>query len=421
MKKMIIPLLVLAIGVGLGKFIIATGPEPQKKTVRVQVPVVEAQALALQDYQVNIAASGVVRAQTQTNLVAEVSGKILEISPKFKEGGYFNRGDVLLRIDDTNYRNAVTIAEAEVAQQQLNLAEQQAQAKLAAKDWNLFDKGGTRQQDDFAARRPHIAAATANIEAAKARVGQEKLNLARTRIKAPYAGRVQEQRVDVGQYVTPGTVLGVIYATDYVEVHLPLSLAQYELLNIPEAFRDKDAQPKDLPEVEFYTSNSNGENVWKGQVVRSSAALDEQSRQINVIARIDKPYESASGASKPIRIGQYVKARIQGETFRDVYVLPPASVRQGKEILLAEDGRVRVVPVTLLWNTEKEMVVRADEDLTQKQLITTPLPLAVNGSPVEILGASKRDQQDKLSTENPGAQDQGKKPPEKRLTSQREE
>lgn len=389
MKKIIIPIVVLAIGIGLGKFLLATGPEPEKQRVNNPSPVVEVQNLKLEDYAVTINASGTVRAQTQTNIVAEVSGKVLEISPQFQEGSYFDRGATLLRIDDANYQNAITIAEGELAQRQLTLAEQQAQAKLAQQDWSLFDKSSQKPQGDFAARRPHIAAAQANISAAKAKLGQEKLNLTRTRIKAPYAGRVQEKRVDVGQYVTPGTVLGVIYATDYVEVHLPLSLAQYELLSIPEAFRGQELEFASLPKVTFRTSSADS-NVWEGRVVRSSAALDEKSRQITVIARIDNPYEAKSGASKPIRIGQYVNAQIQGKIFNNVYVVPPAAVRQGKELLLADNGKVRVVPVQLLWSTETEMVVKADEDLAQQRAITTPLPLATNGSPIEILGESKQ-------------------------------
>lgn len=394
MKKIIIPILVLAIGITLGIYLLKTGPEPEKQRIHNPAPVVEVQNLELQDYAVTINASGTVRAQTQTNIVSEVSGKVLEISPRFQEGSYFDKSDTLLRIDGSNYQHAITIAQGELAQRELTLSEQQAQAKLAQQDWNLFDNSKRRPQSDFAARRPHIAAAQANINAAKARLAQEKLNLARTRIKAPYTGRVQEKRVDVGQYVTPGTVLGVIYATDYVEVHLPLTLTQYELLDLPEAFRGQKVQTADLPKVAFQTSRTNG-NEWEGRIVRSSAALDEKSRQINVIARIDKPYEASSEASRPIRIGQYVKAEIQGKTFHNVYVVPPAAVRQGKELLLTDNGKVRVVPVQLLWSTENEMVITANTDLDQQRAITTPLPLATNGSPVEVLGEGKQNKSDK--------------------------
>lgn len=389
MKKIILPLLVIAIGVGLGKFLIATGPEAEKQPSEARPVIVEAQPLKLHDYQVTVNASGIVQAQTQTNLVAEVSGKVLEISADFQEGGYFDKNATLLKLDPSNYTNAITIAEGDLAQKQLTLQEQQAQAKLAQRDWNLLDGNASRPQSDLAARRPHIAAAQAAINAADAKLQQEKLNLNRTRISAPYSGRVQEKRVEVGQYVTPGTVLGVIYATDAVEVHLPLSLAQYDLLGMPEAFRDKAADPAAMPAVEFRPSNGNRSDVWQGQVVRSSAALDEKSRQISVIAQIDQPFIAREGVSAPLRIGQYLNAKIAGKLFNNVYILPSAAVRQGKEILLLRDGKVAVQPINVVWNAEEEVVFQTDTDLNGQRVITTPLPLATDGQVVQVAGEKK--------------------------------
>jgi len=389
MKKIILPLLVIAVGFGLGKFLIATGPEAEKQPQETRPTVVEAQPLNLQSYQVKVSASGIVKAQTQTSLVAEVSGKVLEISPNFQAGNYFDKGETLLKLDAANYSNAITIAEGDLAQKQLALQEQQAQAKLAQRDWNLLDGNTSRPQSDLAARRPHIAAAQAAINAAEAKLQQEKLNLARTRITAPYSGRVQEKRVEVGQYITPGTVLGVIYATDAVEVHLPLSLAQYELLGMPEAFRDKAADTAAMPKVEFSPSNGNRSDAWQGQVVRSSAALDEKSRQISVIAQIDQPFIAREGVSAPLRIGQYITAKIDGKTFNNVYVVPASAVRQGKEILLLRDGKVSVQPINLVWNAEKDVVIQTDADLNGQRVIITPLPLATEGQAVQVAGENK--------------------------------
>lgn len=389
MKKLILPLLVIAIGVGLGKFLLATGPEAEKAPRETRPTVVEAQPLQAQSYQVKINASGIVRPHTQTNLVAEVSGKVLDIAPNFQVGGYFNSGEVLVKLDAANYSNAVTIAEGELAQKQLALQEQQAQAKLAQRDWSLLEDSQNRPQSDFAARRPHLAAAQAALQAAEAKLQQEKLNLARTRITAPYNGRVLEKRVDVGQYVTPGTVLGVIYASDALEVHLPLSLAQYELLQIPEAFRDKAADTNAMPLVEIRPSQGKRDEVWQGKVVRSSAALDEKSRQITVIARVEQPFAARAGISAPLRIGQYVTASIAGKTFDKVYVVPSSAVRQGKEILLLRDNKVAVQPVTVVWNAEKEVVLQADVDLNGQQVIITPLPLATDGQEVKLAGAKQ--------------------------------
>lgn len=386
MKKIMLPLLILAIGIGAGKFLIATGPEAEKQPQESRPTVVETQPLSSQDYRINVSAAGIVKARTQTNLVAEVAGKVLEISPNFQDGSYFDNGALLLRLDTENYTNAITIAEGDLAQKQLALQEQQAQAQLAQRDWKLLDSSKNRPQSDLAARRPHLAAAQAAIAAAEAKLQQEKLNLARTRITAPYSGRVQEKRVEVGQYVTPGTVLGIIYATDAVEVHLPLSLAQYDLLGIPETFRNQTADPALMPSVEFRPSNGNRGDIWQGRVVRTSAALDEKSRQISVIARIDQPFLAHEGVSAPLRIGQYLNAKITGKLFKDVYSVPSTAVRQGKEILLLREGKVAIQPISVVWNTETDVIFQTDTDLNGQHVITTALPLAVTGQAVQVAG-----------------------------------
>jgi len=377
------------------------------------------QTLQARDYTVEIKASGTVRARTQSNLVAEVAGRITTMSPDFEEGGYFDKGDVLLQVDTSDYRNAIQIAENELAasqsslqqlateeaasrrslqlaQNNLRLGQQELQRvrrlwdrRLIAR--NVLDQEMQRinqlrqQVDDVQAKLDAIpsrrATIQANMNSARARVEREKLNLGRTRVFAPYEGRVLDQQVDIGQYVSPGTVLGVVYATDYVEVDLPLSLTQYSLLDMPEAFRDQAIDAASLPRVNFVGTSSDA--TWQGQVVRSAAALDEDTRQINVIARIDNPYETSSGATTPVRIGQYLSARIQGKTLRNVYVLPPVAVQQGKEILLLRDNKIAPQAVELLWNSETEMVVRATEDLNGEQVIVTALAQATPGMTVK--------------------------------------
>jgi hypothetical protein len=124
-------------------------------------------------------------------------------------------------------------------------------------------------------------------------------------------------------------------------------------------------------------------------VVRSSASLDEKSRQISVIAQIDQPFIAREGVSAPLRIGQYITAKIDGKTFNNVYVVPASAVRQGKEILLLRDGKVSVQPINLVWNAEKDVVIQTDADLNGQRVIITPLPLATEGQAVQVAGENK--------------------------------
>lgn len=417
MIKILSAILVLGGAVAFANYLIETGPEAQKRPIVKKLPVVEVQTLKAAPYTVMIDAAGVVKAGTQSNLVAEVSGRIVSIADNFKEGSYFDKGDVLLQIDKANYTSAIEIAKSEVAVNQANLIQLNAEQKsnqnaiaLAKQNLSIGNKELTRiralskgnsvsratvdaeerrinqlkqtlqnlqgTQNTFASRKNAIQA---RITASKAKLKQEELRLSRATIKAPYAGRVLKKNVDYGQFVPVGLALAEIYATDFVTVELPLSLNEYELLAMPEAFRNKQIAPEQFPNVTFRNPDSIRKESWQGKIVRTSAALDAQSRQINVIARIDKPYDARQGISSPLRIGQYLKANIRGKTFDKVYALPPNAVIYNREIRLLEDGKLSIVPVKVLWNASDATVIETTQAIEGKSLVLTNLAQAVNG------------------------------------------
>ena len=417
MLKIIIPVIVLAGAAFFGKYLIDTGPEAKKKPFVQNFPVVEVITLKPAQYTVNVEASGIVKAGTQTNLVAEVSGRIVTISDNFLEGNYFDKDQILLEIDKDNYLNAVEIAKSDVESNKASLKQIEAEEtsnslsiqlakqnlalgkkelarvrsllnkqlisrslvdaeeqKLNQLEQKLQDLQGI--QSSYSSRSNAIQA---KINSTLARLKQESLNLSRTTVKSPYSGRVLRKNVDIGQYVSVGTVLGEIYATDYVNVELPLSLNQYELLGMPEAFRNRKIKQSDLPTVTLKSTSKSSKDSWQGRVVRTSAALDAESRQINVIVQVDNPYDAREGMNTPIRIGQYLKATIKGKTFDNVFVLPPIAVLYNREIRILNEGKINIVPVNVLWNSTQETIVEVDSKMIGQQLITTNLDQAIEG------------------------------------------
>jgi multidrug efflux pump subunit AcrA (membrane-fusion protein) len=438
MLKIIIPIIFLVGAALFAKYLIDTGPEAKKKPFVQRLPVVEVVTLKPDNYTVNIEASGTVKAGTQTNLVAEVSGRILNISDNFQEGNYFDKDQVLLEIDQANYLNAVEIANSDVeankaSLKQINAEEQsnKRSIKLAKQNLALGKKELARVKtllqkklisrslvdaeeqkinqleqklqelegiaSSFSSRSNAIKA---KINSTLARLKQESLNLSRTIVKSPYTGRVLKKNVDFGQYVSVGTVLGEIYATDYVNVELPLSLNQYELLGMPEAFRNKKIKHNEFPEVTLTNPNSLREDSWKGRVVRSSAALDEDSRQINVIVRVDNPYDAREGISTPIRIGQFLRANIKGKTFKNVFVLPPVAVLFNREIRVLKDGKINIIPIKVLWNSATETVVEANPEIIGEKLVTTNLNQAIDGMQAISLEEQQKQLNDKVKNNN---------------------
>ena len=390
MKQLILIIALIAGSVALASYLIKTKPEPRKRVRQPAVPVVEVMTPKLQSYTQKIRSSGSVETNLSTNLVSEVSGKVVDVKSAFQEGNYFKKGQHLLSIDAGDYRNAIVIAKAEVSQRTLEIKNEQNLARLAVRDFKLL--GNNRRPGEIASRKPHIAAAMANLEAANIRLKQARDNLKKTKILAPYTGRIRSTNVNIGQFISPGTLLGEVYSTDYVEVRLPLSLADYEQLKLPESYQNQQAVNKaSLPKVVFSAQYGSKTHQWEGSIVRASAAMDERTRQIPVIARIDDPFSKKAGDNTPpIKIGQFLKAEILGTQRNNVYVIPTSSTRQNREVMLYEEGKINILPIEVLTTENDSLVVSANALPADAKLIITPMPSAKTGMKVRLPGEGRK-------------------------------
>ncbi|WP_273437169.1 efflux RND transporter periplasmic adaptor subunit [Sedimenticola selenatireducens] len=220
MRKLL-PLLLLALFIGITQLISHFKPVAAvRDTPPTPVITVETQQLTPRDYTVVVNSFGRVQPRTEGELVAQVSGQIIDVSPNFRDGGFFEAGETLITIDPRDYKIQVDIAAAELANAKVNLEEQQALEDQARKDREILNKKGLAS--DYALRKPQLAAARSQIDAAQAKLAQARLAVERTEIKAPYAGRILSRNVDRGVVVSTNQALARIYATDRVEVRLPL-------------------------------------------------------------------------------------------------------------------------------------------------------------------------------------------------------
>ena len=268
-RKAILPLAVLMVCILAAAALIATSPKVERRTPPAPQPTVEVLQATPTSYQVEVASYGTVSPRTQSTLVSEISGRIIAIAPNFRNGGFFKQNELLLTIDPRDYEIARIVARSELAQTQLQLREQEAQAEQARKDWKRLGDGA--KPTDLVLRKPQLASNRAAVAAAQARLRQAEIDLERSRILAPYVGRVLEKNADVGQYVTQGTVLARIYAVDYVEIRLPLTDRQQAVLELPEIYRGEDTAPKPGPEVSLTAQVSGEQHTWQGRIVRTRA------------------------------------------------------------------------------------------------------------------------------------------------------
>ncbi|HHI88602.1 MAG TPA: efflux RND transporter periplasmic adaptor subunit, partial [Hellea balneolensis] len=318
-------------------------------------------------------------------------------SPHFVDGGRFTKGEVLVRIDPSNYKFAIEQARANVADAKAKLDREIAEGEIARQDWE--DINGDKPATDLALRKPQLAGAKAALASAQARVHKAELDLARTEIRAPFDGRIETKRVDLGQYVSPGTVLAQVYATDVAEVYLPLTNSQLAKINLDALFNSSRAK-KDLPPVDLSAEIGGRTFHWTGHIVRTSGSIDQANRVLNLIVEIDNPYEARNG-QPPLMNGLFVNAEIPGVRLDNVVEIPRSALRNENEVVTVDaDNRMHIRRIELVQADRKKALIRGLDDGTD--IITSALDAVVEGMQVERSDAH-RDENAAITNAKTGA------------------
>jgi RND family efflux transporter MFP subunit len=341
-------------------------------------------------------------------VIPEVSGRVVKLSSNIREGEFFEENDLLLQIDPRDYEAEVAVAAANLAQARSALAEAQARADQARRDWKRLGEPG--EPDDLVLRKPQMAGARAAVTSAQARLAQANLSLERTKILAPYAGRVLERNIDIGQFVSPGNILARIYAVDFVEIRLPLTNRQLEFVTIPEVYRD-DTLGIRAPGTPVRLTAKIGSKIyaWQGHIVRAEGSIDTQSRQVFVIAQVDDPYGKDPSGRPPLKVGQFVEAEIEGMQLNDVVVIPRSALRAGGEVLVVnEQSRLESRRVDVLWSDEQNVVVGSGLD-TGDRLVLTPLGTGMDGVEVKARNVTLDERSRDAESESPRSRESGRR------------
>ena len=375
-------LVVLSIVVVIVLAGIAKKNRPQRKE-EVQpamlVDVIEAEMRSLNFV---VTSQGSVRPRTETTLVAEVSGKVVSVSPNFVAGGFFRKGDILLQIDPSDYQTALKRAEAALASMQARLAEETARSEQAQKDWRNLDRRG--EPSALVLRKPQLQGAVANVSAAEADVQKARRDLQRTRISVPYDGLLRQKSVDIGQYVTLGTRLGVSFAIDTAEVRLPLSMDDIAFLKLPSATNN---EPVPFPPTTLISTEAGKVRSWQAEIIRTEGVVDESSRVIYAVARIVDPYGVLGTSTQDeLKVGTFVSAQIQGIAVDNVIVLPRYTLQSDNTILVANEDRELEIRPVIVIRAEPRLVYISAGVADGEKVITTTLEAPIPGMKLAISG-----------------------------------
>ena len=380
--KALLPLAVISFGGLCALVLIVTRSEVVVAPPETPPPIVRAMPVEIQDVQLALQAQGTVAPRTKTSLVSQVAGQVISVSPAFANGGFFKAGDVLLAIDPRDYELAVDRARAVVAQAEVRLARESEEADLARQEWQRLGNG---EATDLALRKPQLADARAALQAARASQEQAGLALERTRIRAPYEGRVLTKIVDLGQYVNPGAPVARIYAVDYAEIRLPVPHEQLAYLDLVYNARSELA-PASRPKARVHADFAGAPHTWQGEIVRIEGEIDARTRMVNLVARVEAPYDRGDDQGRaPLLAGLFVEVEILGRVARNIAVIPRTALRGANQVLVIDnDDRLRFRQVDLLRLEAENALIRSGLAGGERVCIST-LDAVVEGMQVRIL------------------------------------
>ena len=378
--KIISPILVLVVSIGIVQGLSAAKPEPEKKEETQRLVSLYVDEVKSDTVTISVQTQGEVRPKTEIDLIPQVSGRIVGISGSFAEGAEFAPGETLIKIDDTNYKLAVVRAKARVAEAEVALQRELANAKIKKDHW--LDKQNQGEPTPYALNKPQVLEAEAKLASAESDLQEAQLNVARTEINVPFLGRVREKSVGIGQYVTAGSHLGRVFSTDTVEIRLPLTDSQLAELNLPMGFM---ADAFNAPVVQFSAHVGNREHTWIGRIVRTHASVDQQTRLIYAIAEVEDPYGLGADNGAPIAVGMFVHADIAGVNSQLALVLPRLALRNANKVYVINDeNRLEIRTVEVL-STSEDFVLVSNGVAVGDKVVTSTIPAAVDGMEVRAI------------------------------------
>jgi len=392
LRNLLAALAVVVVGAGITFVLVKTAKRPERKEPEPSRPVVSTVTVAADHDPVRVRGFGSVRAKRAVDVVPQVSGRVVEKSPHFETGALVDEGDVLLRLEDTDYVLAVRQARANVAQAEVSLAQAEEEAMVARREWENIGAsrfaGEDGEPSPLVLREPQLRLARANLEAARAAQSQAEVNLSRCTLRAPFTGRVLRADADVGQLLTMGMNVGRVHAVDVAEIYVPVADADLAWIRTEQEGGGDDPVPVDVS-ADF----AGRRHHWQGRAVRLGGAMDAASRMVPVVIELEDPFRP-SGDRPGLIEGLFVDVEFSTEPPAGAVVIPRSALRPGDRVWVVDDqSRIRLRDVQLARAGVEQAVVSAGL-APGEEICVSNLQYVTDGMPVRVAGRAPADERD---------------------------
>ncbi|HID77878.1 MAG TPA: efflux RND transporter periplasmic adaptor subunit [Planctomycetaceae bacterium] len=378
--KVVLPLVTVALSVGVARWLIATKPEVPERGEEGRVPGVVAARVVERPVYVAVRSQGSVVPCTETTLVARVSGRIVSVAEAFDESGFFRRGEALVQIERRDYELHLRRLEAALEAAEAGWSEARSYLQRLQQ---LRQIKGTVTEVELDRAEAAERVAGARVAELRAQRDEARHALTDTTVVAPFNGCIRQKLADVGQFVTVGTPLATCFSTDAVEVRLPVDDEELALvgLDLGESVPEERGPPVRL-EAPFADRLCR----WQGRIVRAEGFIDPRTRMVHLVARVRDPYGNAAAAGgQPLAVGMFVEASIRCGPLERAVVLPESCLDRGDTIWVIDgQGKLRRRVVRVRWRQEDWVVVEGELREGQR-VCATRLEQMLDGMRVDVL------------------------------------
>ncbi|GLX77846.1 RND superfamily efflux pump MFP component [Thalassotalea insulae] len=365
-KQIIVPIVILIAGILLFMAFSSMKKPPEEKAEVDNTPIVSVEDVTVSPMTLHVDSYGVVKPKYETDLVAQVSGQIVELSDVFVKGGFIAQNQLLARIDPSDYQAALIDAKATLASAQASLEQERAKGKVAEKEWKRITNASPTE---LSLRKPQLAQELARVKAAQAAVLRAKRNLERTELRAPYDAMIAERYIGLGAFVGTGSRIGKLLGTSIAEVRLPVADNQLQYL----VNQGKEAS------VDLVGTYAGIETTWTANIARSEGVIDDKSRMSYLVAEVKDPYLLQTDSQQtPLRFGSYVNAKILGKELAQATKLPRYLVNNGRVAILDDDSKLHYVDINIARQDAGDVIV-SDGLANGDRLIVSALDYPVDG------------------------------------------
>jgi RND family efflux transporter MFP subunit len=374
--RLALAILILGGGVYLARYWMENRPKAQRRPPQIQPTLVDVSRVETTTENVVIRAMGTVEPARTIQLAAQVSGKVVDISPEFVPGGYFKENERVLKIDPRDYELAVQQRQSDLAKAESDLKVEMGQQSVAQSESELLSREVNEEDKELLLRKPQLAMAEASVDSARAALDQAELDLERTVVRAPFNSMIQSRSVDLGSQVSAGMTLANLVGTDVYWIQVSVPVDELKWMNIPGVNSTEGSRAR------VYYESAWGTNRFReGQVVRLLTDLEPEGRMARLLVSVKDPLHLNSSVDQPqpLILGSYVRVEIQARPLSNVIRVPRTALHDGNRVwVMKPDKTLEIRETEIVWSDNEHVCISGG--LTNGDLlITSDLGAPVDG------------------------------------------